>query len=576
MCSPCDGDGKNDMTETPVNPENGFRQLLNGLLDGRLTPEQMRQLEHQIQAGPEAMKMYIETVILAVGLRKYSQAQRGAMMEALRQPPDESELWRTMADEEKQAPAIKMAKQKKWFRPKPKTVPIQQMEKNIHRVNRHISRLPISVLIAASAALILMLVYIQLFPLQTVATLNDSVNAVWDNRVNEFKERRGLYPAANRQMLKKGFAQVQFQSGVEVIFEAPCEFVLEDKEQLFLKQGKVFVRVPEEAIGFSVRTPSCRVIDLGTEFGVSVEQDGTSQIQMLSGKASLVAGLAGQKKEVSELVLAGQARKVEAATGKISMSAFLQDQFAQRIDSSTSIVWRGQKSLSLADIIAGGDGLQTNRRGCLNPVSGVIESETRYLTPEEMRNPPQTYNAVQASPFINGIFVPNGKNGPVKVSSADHRFAFPPTSATIWYPVTAITYYVTDKNEGSQSPGPGMLPEPAFYLHSNLGVTFDLNAIRKAYHGMKITGFRTQYGIRWDGTPHSNKVDFWVLVDGQNRHEHRAKTAGTKMEEAYIPLGDTDRFLTVATTEANDGLGYDWGIFVNPVIELTKSAEIPY
>jgi hypothetical protein len=59
-----------------------------------------------------------------------------------------------------------------------------------------------------------------------------------------------------------------------------------------------------------------------------------------------------------------------------------------------------------------------------------------------------------------------------------------------------------------------------------------------------------------------------MLVDGQNRHEHRAKTAGKKMEDAYIPLSDTDRFLTLAATEANDGLGYDWGVFVNPVIEL--------
>jgi hypothetical protein len=63
-------------------------------------------------------------------------------------------------------------------------------------------------------------------------------------------------------------------------------------------------------------------------------------------------------------------------------------------------------------------------------------------------------------------------------------------------------------------------------------------------------------------------VDFWALVDGQCRYENRAKTADRKMEDIYIPLGDKDRFLTLATTESNDGLGYDWGVFVSPVIEL--------
>jgi hypothetical protein len=559
--------------EKPTEHNKEFRQLLNGLLDGQLTAEQVRQLEHTIQTSPEAMKLYVDTVTLAVGLRKYSQTQRGAMKEAIKQQtPDESVLWQTLANDEKQAPTIKMVKKRNWLRWKSKPVSIQPKEKNIERVHRNISRLPVATLIAASAALVLLLLYIRLLPFMNMAKLDDSIQAVWDNRANQFREGVGLFPAATQQTLREGFAHVRFGSGAEVLFEAPCQFILESKDQLFLKQGKVFVKVPKKAVGFAVRTPNSRIIDLGTEFGVIVDSDGNSRFQMFTGKASVVAGLAGEEK-ISKLLMAGQTFNVEAATGKIAMDWFLKDIFAQRISSSTNIIWRGEKSLSLADFVVGGNGLQTEPKGSLNPVSGVIEPEAKYLAEDQMRNPPQTYNTVTVSPFIDGVFVPNGANGPVEISSEKHSFAFPKTIATIWYPLAAVTYFVTDKNEGSQSPAPDAVSRPAFYLHANLGVTFDLEAIRQAYPDTRITGFRTQYGIRWDGTQRGNKVDFWMLVDGQNRHEHRAKTAGRKMEDAYIPLSDTDRFLTLATTEASDGLGYDWGVFVNPEIELETSED---
>jgi hypothetical protein len=554
--------------EKPTEHNKGFKQLLNGLLDGQLTAEQVCQLERQIQTSPEAMKLYVDTVTLTVGLRKYSQTQRGAMKEAIhQQTPDESVLWETLANDEKQAPTIKMVKKRNWLWWKSKPVLIQPKEQNIERVRRKISRLPVATLIVASAALVFLLLYIRLLPLMNIAQLKDSIHAVWDNRHNQFREGIELFPAVAQQTLREGFAHVHFASGAEVLFEAPCQFVLESKNQLFLKQGKVFIKVPKKAIGFAVRTPNSRIVDLGTEFGVFVGPDGTSQFQMFSGKASVTAGLAGKEKN-SELLTAGQTFNVEADNGEISRGSFQRDNFVQLINSSNNIVWRGEKSLSLADFVVGGNGLQAEPEGSLNPVSGMIEPEAGYLAEDQMRNPPQTYNTIAVSPFIDGVFVPNGANGPVEISSMNHSFAFPKTIATIWYPLAAVTYYVTDKNEGSQSPDQGGVPRPAFYLHANLGVTFDLEAIRNAYPDTKITGFRTQYAIRWDGTPHGNKVDFWMLVDGQNRHEHRAKTAGKKMEDAYIPLSDTDRFLTLAVTEANDGLGYDWGVFVNPVIEL--------
>ena len=50
-----------------------------------------------------------------------------------------------------------------------------------------------------------------------------------------------------------------------------------------LLQGRLTVKVPEEAIGFTVQTPSGDVVDLGTEFAVDVGKKGATELYVLDG-----------------------------------------------------------------------------------------------------------------------------------------------------------------------------------------------------------------------------------------------------------------------------------------------------
>src|SRR5947209_3495488 len=74
--------------------------------------------------------------------------------------------------------------------------------------------------------------------------------------------------------LDRGLAALRFRSGARLVIEGPAEVKLVSAMRVELVQGKVGARVPESAQGFTVLSPRGEVIDLGTEFGVGVGQDG--------------------------------------------------------------------------------------------------------------------------------------------------------------------------------------------------------------------------------------------------------------------------------------------------------------
>ena len=68
------------------------------------------------------------------------------------------------------------------------------------------------------------------------------------------------------------------------------------------------------------------------------------------------------------------------------------------------------------------------------------------------------------------------------------------------------------------SPGHGLL-----LLHANKGITFDLEAIRRANPGCRLLRFRAIAGNTETVSAKGESVcaDFWVLVDGQSRFQRR-------------------------------------------------------
>lgn len=84
--------------------------------------------------------------------------------------------------------------------------------------------------------------------------------------------------------VERGLAEVAFLNGAHIVLEGPARLELLSSTSARLLRGKAAVRVPEPARGFTVLSPQARVVDLGTEFGISVAEDGSAEVIVFEGQ----------------------------------------------------------------------------------------------------------------------------------------------------------------------------------------------------------------------------------------------------------------------------------------------------
>ncbi len=90
--------------------------------------------------------------------------------------------------------------------------------------------------------------------------------------------------AAGRLRFRSGRATLSMLSGVVLIVEGPADLELVAIDRIFCRQGRLRTRVPEGAEGFVVSGPGSAVMDLGTEFALSVESNGKARVVVIEGE----------------------------------------------------------------------------------------------------------------------------------------------------------------------------------------------------------------------------------------------------------------------------------------------------
>ena len=130
-----------------------------------------------------------------------------------------------------------------------------------------------------------------------VARLVETTGAVWES-----EPRSELTNAPLR--LLKGAARLLMGNGATVNVHGPSEFQLASTQNVVLTRGRLSATVPQQAIGFTVNTPSSRIVDLGTEFDVSVEDDGATAVRVRRGEVQFATlpedGSEGEQWNLSE------------------------------------------------------------------------------------------------------------------------------------------------------------------------------------------------------------------------------------------------------------------------------------
>lgn len=124
-------------------------------------------------------------------------------------------------------------------------------------------------------------------------------------------------PLARKYALASGLMKITYDSGAEIILQGPVVYEVESKNGGYLSIGKLTGKVEvETAKGFSVRTPTAIVTDLGTEFAVEVNTLGNTTSHVFRGSVKLEMASAGGGTEGAPRVLhANESAQVEKESG---------------------------------------------------------------------------------------------------------------------------------------------------------------------------------------------------------------------------------------------------------------------
>ncbi|MEN9020439.1 MAG: hypothetical protein GWQ05_12300 [Verrucomicrobiaceae bacterium] len=124
-------------------------------------------------------------------------------------------------------------------------------------------------------------------PGETVASLTRNVAAslelfgVSSDFTNGSAIRTGIY------QLDEGLVQIMFESGVQVVLEAPASFEIHGPEFMILNAGRLAANVSPEGVGFTVETPDAEVVDYGTEFAIEVVGEHSSEVHVFKGEVEV-------------------------------------------------------------------------------------------------------------------------------------------------------------------------------------------------------------------------------------------------------------------------------------------------
>lgn len=152
--------------------------------------------------------------------------------------------------------------------------------------------LAIAALVAAAATVAIVLMVSERLSPPRFASFVGSEEAVFalDSIVNDATEP-GTPLSAGRIALESGSVELAMQSGATVTLSGHCEFDLAGPNAGRLARGTLHAVVPPQAVGFTLDgPPGVRIVDLGTEFEVDVDETGAVTVEVLAGMVQLSPG----------------------------------------------------------------------------------------------------------------------------------------------------------------------------------------------------------------------------------------------------------------------------------------------
>lgn len=240
--------------------------LIQDLLDGRIEPEGLHQLEAELASNPGALARYLAFADLHCLLHLQTAEERES------------------ADPRFFEAAATPAKWRKFT---------------------------VSAALGLAAVLLITAVVLQLLFVNNDAALRFSSHCAYmlTNKSGEPEPGGTRLKKDSRLDLRQGSVEITFRSGVRGVIVAPASVTLQDQGRLLLKQGAAWFHVPPNASGFEVVTSQMEVVDLGTEFEILSREGQADEVHVINGKVR-ARGTTGA--QMTEVLSSGEARRIDA------------------------------------------------------------------------------------------------------------------------------------------------------------------------------------------------------------------------------------------------------------------------
>jgi hypothetical protein len=385
--------------------------------------------------------------------------------------------------------------------------------------------------------------------------------------------------------LKQGVAKLEFASDATAVLFGPARMKITGRGEVLLIDGRLTGR--SESGDFVVNTPSARVIDIGTAFGVVVKADETNVV-VFEGEVDVQCD--HERKEAVRLTTGMSIRADKAGFDSPRQSndpPWLDRDFKGQRPGAL-----GPNELSLVDVVCGSAPGEYRFAGSIDPNTGTWTS-LPWSESKGVRAAPATglVSAVSGNPWVHSVFVPAPGGDGIPVDLEGHEVDAPAFSGGSWGPIWArrpfdsqadpLMSSVEANTEGFWGAGTkrALLDRSRWVrdgivgLHANVGITIDLDAIRghfgvapKAFRGVLAHLEKSHVSLPFH--PQA-KTSFQVFVDGELRYERLGFCRDNGDVVFGAELKEGDHRLTLFATDGGDGPIYDRLVLLDPVILLS-------
>ena len=417
-----------------------------------------------------------------------------------------------------------------------------------------------------------------------------SEDASWDRDAGpgDFLMRLSI---GEQLTLTRGVVKLEFATKAFAVLSAPASLEILGPGEVLLQRGKLTGRSEEG--DFIVQTPSAYVVDIGTVFGVSVDDKAVTDVVVFDGEVHVRRTPVSERKIrlTSGMSIRADSSGLNKSNTSLETLSFNREFNGER---SSNL---GINELSMVDIICGSVPGEYRSAGSIDPDTGAWSS-LPWSESKGVRGKVRTGEVVPVdwNPWVHGIFVPDSQRSELAVDLDGGLVALLPISGGAWGPVWArrridrhldpLAAKVDRDVEGFWGAGTttALLDRSRWVrdgivgLHANVGITIDLEAIRREYSS-SIKSFRgvlahlEKSHVSQPFHPQA-RATFQIYVDGELRYERKEFCRQDGDAMFGVELRDSDRLLSLIVTDGDDGPIYDRVILLDPILETSSESTV--